>query len=264
MVKLATPISSLFKDEFSRRQIIVKSCCLECREEVIENREKKQYLFHFDKNIVHLWGEKEKNFLSLAVSAKKELRLITFHIAAACSRPVFKKGVFYCGGREFSREDMLNNASVNLSWLRALIGNRNIKVGVENNNYYPTSAYRYITDVDFINQLVTENQVLFLFDIAHAKITAHNKKEPYAGYIADLPWDHLIQIHVSKHGFNGQGLAYDAHELPDELIFQEVKKIVDKFSPEYITIEYYRDKDNLVKVLDHFKELCDEPINIKI
>lgn len=256
MVKLATPISNLFEDDLTREEILKKSHCLECREETLRSSELKQYLFHFDKDILHPWDEAQRKHLDAAFSLKKELKLISFHMATACADPVLKQKMFYTGGREFSRQGMLKNARANTMWLKDSIGNKNIKIAVENNNYYPTPAYRYVTDADFITQVIAENQLLFLFDLAHAKITAHNKNKSYRDYTARLPMQNLVQIHISKHGIDNEGLAYDAHEFPGDDIFEEVKTITSRFTPEYLTIEYYKDKEKLIRALKQYGRLC--------
>ncbi|NQV00057.1 MAG: DUF692 family protein [Parcubacteria group bacterium] len=256
MIQLATPISKLFRDKTKSQEIIYKSSCLECREESLEKEELRQYLFHFDKNIICPWSNHDKEFILLAFKLKKDLKLITFHLAAACSEPILKEGIFYSGGREYSLQEMFFNIRANINWLKKHKGKRNITIAVENNNYYPTEAYRHITDTDFIAQVVIDNNIMFLFDLAHAKITTHNKAIMYETYLKELPLDRMIQLHVSKYSVNDQGLAYDAHELPDESLYQEVKEILVKFHPEYLTVEYYEDADKLITVLDKYKRLC--------
>lgn len=256
MAELATPVSDLFKNNTAKKGIIAASFCLECREETMMDESPKQYIFHFDRSILHPWRKKEKDFINSAVSLKKELKLVSFHMAASCSEPVLKDNIFYCGGREFSWQEMLDNAQSNIRWMKSCIRNRNIKIAVENNNYYPTPAYRHITDSDFISQVVKKNRIFFLFDMAHAKITEYNKKTSYKKYTDGLPLDKIIQIHISREGFNGKGWACDMHELPDKSIFEETKEIILKHSPEYITIEYYKNWKKLIQVLKQYRQLC--------
>ncbi len=258
MIELATPISTLFEDKEACAKIISLSDCLECRETTIESDLEGQSLFHFENSIVACWSDREKDTVRRALELKKELRLISFHILAACSKPVLEDGMFRTGGKVFSRDEMLNNAAENISWLKALIKERAIDIAVENNNYYPTEAYGYVTDADFINEIVVSNKILFLFDIAHAKITSYNKKLSYREYITALPLGKLVQIHISKEAINDKDLSYDAHDLPDMQIFQEIEALARKFSPKYITIEYYKDNVRLIHLLEQYKELCNE------
>lgn len=263
MTKLATPISTLIGSDTLSKNIINKSHCLECRELSLNSNLPKQYLFHFETDIVHSLEEKEKEFIKLVLSLKKELKVITFHVLVSCSSPILKDNIFYPGGKIFSLREMLNNVKDNIECVRNYVGDRDIKIALENNNYYPTKAYSGITDADFISQLIVENQVSLLFDIAHARITAYNKKLTYEKYIAGLPLDRMIQIHISKETINDNGLAYDAHWLTDKSIFQETQRLVHKFAPKYLTVEYYKDKANLIKELGKYGQLCDKPKGVK-
>ncbi|NQT07142.1 MAG: DUF692 family protein [Candidatus Omnitrophica bacterium] len=264
MVELAVPISYLFGSSSLAKEVIAKGYCLECREESLESKEPKQYLFHFDKDIAHPWEREEKESISLSIQSKKELKLVSFHMAASCSRPVLKEGVFYCGGIRYSKEDMLNNARDNAEWLKDIIADRGIEIALENNNYYPTPAYEYVTDPDFISDIVYKNGIKFLFDLAHARITSHNRQIPYDRYLKGLPLERMIQIHISKHEIDGKDLAYDAHELPDGSILQEAKSIIQEFTPKYVTVEYYKDKEKLIEILEKLKTACTEPERQKI
>ncbi len=257
MIKIATPISSLFEDSSVGKEIARRSSCLELREHSPANTEPKQYSFHFDRDIIRHWNEEERDLLRTVIFSKKELKLVSFHMSAACSDPVLIDDVFYEGGREFSRQEMLECARNNVNWLRKnIIRDRNIEIAVENNNFYSTPAYKHIADADFISQIISENRILLVFDIAHAKISAYNRKIPYKEYLTALPLDKIVQIHISKEGFNDKGWAFDTHELPDEVTFEQTKKLTSKFSPEYLTIEYYKSKDKLIEVLKEYQKLC--------
>ncbi|MFC1753139.1 DUF692 family multinuclear iron-containing protein [Thermoproteota archaeon] len=256
MTKLSVPISSLFKNISASKKISAICACLECREESLQNPEPRQHLFHFENNIIQLWSNEERDSIISVIAKKQELNLITFHLAASCSNPFIKQGVFHCGGKIYLRQEMFDNIRNNVLFLKDCIHEKDINIAIENNNYYPTPAYRDITDADFITQVVGENKINFLFDLAHAKITAYNRKMPYQDYIKGLPLEKMIQMHVSKYGVNENGLAYDAHELPDEPLFHEVGDILNKFNPEYVTIEYYKNEDRLIAILKQYSQLC--------
>ena len=253
-MELATPISKLFDSREWAERIIDASDCLECRAESPPLKYPKQHLFHFDLNIIHEWNREQKDYLYLAILSKPELKLITFHMASSYRNASFKDGMFFPNGRPYSREELLLNAEENITWLHAFIG-EDISIGVENNNYYPIPAYRYVSDGDFITQVVVDNNISFLFDIAHARITAHNKGISYEDYRSTLPLNFVIQLHICKHGINEKNLAWDAHELPDESILQEIEEIINRHPFKYLTIEYYKDIDNLLQILGRCKKL---------
>ena len=159
------------------------------------------------------------------------------------------------GSVKYSTSELFENARDNINWLKSFLPEK-ILIGVENNNYYPTKAYEHVTDSDFITKVVKDNKLRFLLDISHAKITSHNRKIPYVEYISNLPMDETIQLHVCKNEINNLGLAVDVHNVPDDDIYEEVAELIKKYPIEYITIEYYRDKDSLVSELKRYRELC--------
>jgi len=129
-------------------------------------------------------------------------------------------------------------------------------IGLENNNYYPTPAYQDVTDGDFISEVLEENDLFLLLDIAHAMVAAHNKNLSYDQYIASLPLHRIIQLHICQPKLPVGGVAVDAHGAPDEGMFQEVLRLVEKLpNIKYLTIEYYKDKDILIESILHLRQL---------
>jgi len=254
MFKIATPISDLFENREDAEKIIEVSDCLECREEHSDTQFPKQDLIHFDLSIIHEWSREDRQHIQNLIISKPHLSLATFHLASACAKPILKDRVYYPGGQAYSREELLSNAKKNIRWLHECFGDH-LLIGVENNNYYPTLAYQYITEGNFISQIVEENAIFFLFDIAHAGITAHNKGFSYEDYCATLPFQKIIQIHVCKYRVDENSMAYDTHDVPDESIFLEVDRIYQRFPFKYLTVEYYQDTNSLLLVLERARKL---------
>ncbi len=254
MIKLATPISHLFLQTQNARKIIMLSDCLECRDWCIEEQHPKEELIHFDSNIIHNWPEAMKSRIRSSILSKPMLHLVTFHMATCYEAPAEIEGMFHPGGIRYCRKELLENARINILWLRSFLSEK-ITIAVENNNYYPTPAYDYITDGDFITEVVEENDIKFLLDIAHARITAHNREIDYNKYLAALPLKDTIQIHISSHRINSARLAYDAHELPGDGIFREVRSLVRAYPVKYLTVEYYKDSKKVVRALRRYGQL---------
>ena len=175
-------------------------------------------------------------------------------MASRYDAPVLVKGVYQPGGKQYSRQELLKNAKLNIMWLRSFLP-ENVLIGVESNNFYPTPAYHHITDGDFITQVVEKNAIKFLFDIAHGKITAHNKAMAYKDYRSTLPLKDTIQIHISNHKINSQNIAIDAHEIPDDAIYHEVKELITSYPIKYLTIECYHDFEKVIHTMDRFRQL---------
>lgn len=249
MIKIATPISHLFDSRNHALEIMSNSDCLECRDESINTNFEGQELFHCHMQPIHELGDNDLRYLEKIIRLKPDLKLITFHAASSCSRPILKRNIFQPGGKQYSKDEMLQFSLDNFAKIKGLVG-QNVKIAIENNNYYPTEAYRWVTDSDFIRNIVYENDIFFLFDIAHARISSHNMGLPYNNYIHKLPLERTIQIHICSYGVNEEKLAYDAHNYPDEKEWKEAENVIaSNQKVEYLSVEYYKDRENLIKAL---------------
>ena len=254
-LKIATPISHLFENDNFSSQIIDLSDCLECRDHSSDKGFKKQELFHCDFQVIHKLSTDDFNYLREIKSDKKDLKLISFHMASCYEDPLIKKGVFHPQGIKLSIQEMKNNASENIKIIKNIFGDQ-INISVENNNGYKTEAYDYITDPNFISSIVNDNDINFLFDISHAKITAINTDVDYDVYLSKLPMNRVNQIHISKEAFKLTGEVFDAHELPSEEETKEIIKFIKKQKTlKYITVEYYKDSSKLVDYLTKIKSI---------
>ena len=72
-----------------------------------------------------------------------------------------------------------------------------------------------------------------------------------------MPLSKAIQLHICTFGIDkDKELAYDAHNYPDEEELLEIQSLLNDFkSIEYLTVEYYRDIENLEASLKRVKEL---------
>ena len=254
-LKIATPISHLFENDNFSSQIIDLSDCLECRDHSLDKGFKKQELFHCDLQVIHKFSTDDFNYLKDIKSNKKDLKLISFHLASCYENPLIKKGIFYPQGIKLSIQEMKNNASVNIRNIKNIFGDQ-IHISVENNNGYKTEAYDYITDPGFIRSIANDNDINFLFDISHAKIASINAGVDYDVYVSKLPLDRMNQIHISKEGFNATGEVFDAHELPSYTETKEILEFIRKYKTiKYITVEYYKDAFKLVDYLTKIRSM---------
>lgn len=254
MVKIASPISHLLENKDYAKKIIAYSDCLECRDFSINSTESIQEIFHSEIQPIHEWTKQNIDYLKHIKSIKHDLKLITFHIASCCDKPYLQDRMFEVGGKEYTEEEMLENARKNFLVIKDIFG-IGVKIAIENNNYYPTGAYKYVTEPKFISQLVYENDINFLLDIAHARITSHNKRISYEIYKKKLPMDKTIQLHVSLYDIDQNNLAYDTHNYPTEREIVEVKELLGAYEIQYLTIEYYKDINYLINLLERLRQL---------
>ena len=181
---IATPISHQFENEKYGKEIEKVSDCLEVRERSLDSKLKKQHLFHIDIDLTHKWDKDLKKYLYDAFSLKPDLKLITLQATRCCEKEKLEDGIFQVDGKVYSYQEMIGFSIENTNWLRQTLPD-NILIGLENNNYYPTPAYEIITEGEFISEVLDKNNLFLLLDIAHAMVTAHNKKISYKSAVKE-------------------------------------------------------------------------------
>ncbi|MCH8330417.1 MAG: DUF692 family protein [Bacteroidetes bacterium] len=257
---IATPISDLFDNPADAERIIAASDCLEGRDKAVDALYPPQQVFHFDYQVIHPWIEDRLYYIQNVIEKRPDLKLLTFQASSSFYAPVLIDKMYQPGGKQYQAEEMLEFAEENLRWLKEELSG-SATIAVENNNFYPTEAYHFITQPSFLKELVHSNDIGFLFDMAHARVTAHNKYISYEDYCNGLPLDRLEQIHISKHAVDENGMAYDAHEIITQDEFDEVNRLIREYDPNYLTIEYYRNTDELLNLLDNLKRSLHERLS---
>ena len=126
-------------------------------------------------------------------------------------------------------------------------------IALENLNYFPTSAYSHVCESDFISDVVRDNEVYMVLDIAHAIITANNMGIDKYEYITSLPLDRIKEIHLSAPGIV-DGKWRDLHEEPDSQEYEVLRSILNNINVDpYLVIECYK---NFPAIENCYKSLC--------
>lgn len=254
LCKIATPISDIFGRSSSQTEEIIKnSDALEIRDISKPVKSKLPRIYHSEFDLTRNWSEKDINYL-VSLVRENNVKMATFHLGSCYSKPVIKQGIFQPGGKKLSPDEIFNNASGNIERFRLKL-NRRIKIGVENNNYFPSGAYGIITEPLFINRLLSKINLYLLLDIAHARITAFNKGVSPDDYIKQFNLAKVCQMHLSRpQEFNG--CCRDAHEelnKKDWGYFKRIAGLCPKI--EFVTIEYYKEEKNLILMLKQLKRI---------
>jgi uncharacterized protein (UPF0276 family) len=257
-VLIATPVSELFRDPTVAKQIMAHSDCLEGRDHY-EQEEGRTEVYHCDSQPIHELSDDELDMLKGIAQKNKRLKLITFHLASACDAPVLSGFMFLPGGKQRDKDELLQTANRNIEQIRRIFGDQ-VMIGVENNNYFPTEAYNHVTEPDFICDIVSQNGIYLLLDLAHAKITSSNREVSYQDYLGALPLKRVIQVHISLPGYNAmQRISFDAHEAPGEAELREAIELQRRCpSLRYFTIEYYKEARRLIGLLKQLRGMINE------
>jgi len=123
-------------------------------------------------------------------------------------------------------------------------------IALENTNRYPFPAYDYVCDPEFISEVIIENDVKFVFDIAHALITSHNERISIYDYIERLPMERCIEVHISGNIFDSDILK-DDHGVPSGIDYKVLDYVSGKVSNFFLVVEYYKDFDKLCEIYSY-------------
>ena len=248
--EIATPVSySLFKGD-NKDLIIENSDCLEGRPEMIDNSFGVEKIFHCDViEPCHELGQNQFDKIKKIIDIKPDLKAISFHVAY-CTNSTCENETNYT--KSYSKQEMYDNFKYNIKIIKEIAGDRLILI--ENNNYFKEEIHKYVTDADFLSSLVYDNDVFFLLDIAHAKITSFYKRLDYKEYLTSLPLDRCKQIHFSR--LEELIAPKDSHLEPREKEFQEVVALLKKYKTiDFLTVEYYTNIETLISSIKNLKSL---------
>lgn len=143
---------------------------------------------------------------------------------------------------------------------RFLSGLRNVKNGigvpllVENLDYCPEGAYEHICDPVFIREMVDELDCGLLLDLAHAQVSADWLGVGIEQYLAGLPLERVMQIHLSSPRRVGDRLD-DAHCELVASDLQLLEGVLGRCQPEVVLLEYTRDASELRAQLAEIREV---------
>lgn len=94
------------------------------------------------------------------------------------------------------------------------------------------------TEPKKISQLYVDNDVSFLLDISHAKITAKYNGWKVQDYIKQLPLERVKEIHVNGSGYDKEGFPMDTHQSMADEDYKLLAWVLEKSNPDIITLEY--------------------------
>jgi hypothetical protein len=149
------------------------------------------------------------------------------------------------------RELVLERCISRLKQLKAFLS---VPILIENLDYNPTQAYEYVCEPDFILKVLSETDTYLLFDLAHARVTAHAFGISVEDYIAQLPLEKVRQIHLNRPGWR-EGCLVDAHLKLEEDDYQIFEQILSRCQPWSVTLEYNHDPENILSQIRQLRDI---------
>jgi uncharacterized protein (UPF0276 family) len=111
---------------------------------------------------------------------------------------------------------------------------------LENVPHWPLPEPDVGVTPDFIRDVLDETGCDFLLDTAHAVVSAHAFGIDPRAYIAALPLERLVEVHVSGPRMR-DGRMVDSHEPLDDDDLDLLSWLLARCAPRVVTLEYARD-----------------------
>ena len=143
-----------------------------------------------------------------------------------------------------SEADIYNRMSKNIQIFKK---NLSVPLLVENSPDTPIDRKDYdlypFNEPDQINKLLIDNDVFFLLDITHAKLTAKFRSFDIYDYLDNLALDRVKEIHINGSGYDKNGFPMDTHEAMKEEDYELLKWVLRKAKPDVVTLEFNEVED---------------------
>ena len=256
MIKLLTPISHLFNERIQAEHIINNTDYLEARERTCDLFFPKTTHYHIDFDLNIGISDKQIQFLKDHVKPREEIQNITFQAARDCENINIKEGIYYPASELIPLKQQINNSKESLKKIIDILG-KDRKIGIENNNYYPSGAYDICTSLEYLQEIINLKDCHLLFDVAHALVTCANKDISFEDYSETLlKTKKCLQMHICQPSYlldKGVMYARDAHEIPSFELTEISVSLCIKYGIKLITVEYYQNAEKLISYLKYIK-----------
>jgi hypothetical protein len=135
-----------------------------------------------------------------------------------------------------SREQAFRWAVENLNHLKKLV---DMPVAVENLPRHLPSGHAYTVDPAFIRAVLAKTDAYLLLDLGHARVVAAMRGESDQDYVAAMPLERVIEIHISGPGMH-RGRLRDLHQPLADVDYALLAKTL-PCCPNIraVTLEYY-------------------------
>lgn len=125
--------------------------------------------------------------------------------------------------------------------------------------------YSYIMP-EQLNRLLIENDVSFLLDLTHAKITAQYHGWNIHDYIRELSLNRVVEIHINGSGYDKNGFPIDTHQAMENEDYKLLEWVLNYANPDIVTLEYNgietEDDDTIIysleKQLSEIQYICNQ------
>ncbi len=108
----------------------------------------------------------------------------------------------------------------------------------------PFDGYDFEVQPDRITEVVSETGCGLVLDTGHARVSAARLGLDAHDYLARLPLNQLVEVHVSGPRVR-DGRLVDAHEPLEEIDYALLDWVLKQARPQLVALEYTREADAL-------------------
>ncbi|MCI0709866.1 MAG: DUF692 domain-containing protein [Chloroflexi bacterium] len=133
-----------------------------------------------------------------------------------------------------------------------------IPVAIENQAYHRRCGHDYLVKSDFISSIIEATNCWLLLDLGHARVSAAMLDTSEQEYIASLPLDRVIEIHISGPE-SYRGRLRDVHgplKAKDYHLLQHILPQCPQCRA--VTLEYYGPAAQLEKQLHELRRILEK------
>ncbi|QIE85954.1 HvfB family MNIO-type RiPP peptide maturase [Pseudomonas nitroreducens] len=129
--------------------------------------------------------------------------------------PLFSEHLSYCSddGHLYDlipmpfTDEAVQHIAGRIREVQDILGRR---IAVENISYY-AAPYQALSEIDFLRAVLSEADCDLLLDVNNLYVNAHNHGYDAASFLARVPADRVVCLHVAGHYDEGPDLKVDTH-----------------------------------------------------
>jgi uncharacterized protein (UPF0276 family) len=103
--------------------------------------------------------------------------------------------------------EAVKNAAARIREVQERLGRR---IAIENVSYY-AAPFRELSEIDFINAVISEADCDLLLDVNNVYVNSINHGYDPEAFIAALPRDRIVYLHMAGHHIEAEDLRIDTH-----------------------------------------------------
>jgi len=108
---------------------------------------------------------------------------------------------------QFSRENVVRVAER----ARQVRDHLGVPFALENITYYAHPGRRELSELEFLCEVLERSDAGLLLDVNNAYVNAQNHGGSAEDFIAGLPLERVVELHVAGHGRSASGVLIDTH-----------------------------------------------------